>query len=70
MSKTENGIRYYTCKHCGAETKEPLRSWKKKSQKDKNICPWCIDRRRVAAQARKEMNESRGFGFFGGSLWP
>ena len=57
MAKTENGFRYYTCKQCAIEIREPIRSWKKKPQKNKNICPWCIERRKVAEQTRKERME-------------
>lgn len=64
MAKTENGIRYYKCKFCGAESREPLHSWKKKPQKDKNVCPWCIERRRVAAQTRIERGKHEGYGWF------
>lgn len=65
MAKTENGIRYYTCKCCGLKMEEPLRSWKKKSQKDKNVCPWCIDRRKIQAQTRAEEARHSGYGWFG-----
>lgn len=60
MSKTENGIRYYTCKVCGSNTQEPVRKWRKQ-QKDKNICNRCIEGRRLAAQTRKEMLEDAAY---------
>ena len=52
----------FTCKCCGAESREPLRSWKKKPQKDKNVCPWCIERRRVAAQTKRERLDDAAYG--------
>lgn len=64
MAKTEGMARYYICKLCGADTKEPLTSWKKKPQKQKNVCPFCIKKQQVAAQTRREIASHEGYGFF------
>ena len=31
-SKTVDGVRYFTCRLCGAQIEDPLKSWKKKSR--------------------------------------
>ena len=64
MAKTEGMARYYICKLCGADTKEPLRSWKQKPQKLKNVCPFCIRKKKVAALTRREIGSHAGYGFF------
>lgn len=67
MGKTIGNTRHYICKCCSAKMEEPLRSWKKKSQKNKNVCPWCIEKKRVDEQTRLERLEHlsrRGYGFF------
>lgn len=43
--KTVGGVRFFTCKMYGAQIGEPLESWKKKPQADKNICWACREAR-------------------------
>lgn len=64
MAKTKGTTRYYRCKRCSADTEEPLRSWKQKPQKLKNVCPFCIKKQQVAAQTRREIGRHAGYGFF------
>lgn len=55
--RTENGVRYFTCKCCGNRCAENLKRWREKKQKDKNVCLWCLEKRRNArldAQERAE----------------
>ena len=64
MAKTEGMTRYYRCKRCSAETTEPLRSWKQKPQKLKNVCPFCIKKAENQEAARREAGRNAGYGFF------
>lgn len=52
--ETKDGVRYFTCKRCGLRNAEPVKSWRKKPQKDKNICLLCLDKRTTAAQTARE----------------
>ena len=54
MGKTVNWMRYYRCKTCGKQIEERLRDWKKKPEKDKNKCPTCIKKRKLAEQSARE----------------
>ena len=59
MSKQKTGFsvdayRYFRCKKCAETVKEPLRSWQRKKQKDKNICQDCLKRREIARQDQQE----------------
>lgn len=49
--------RYYKCKLCGSSVVEGRAKWKKKRQTDKNICPKCLEKRKLA----KETAEERGY---------
>lgn len=64
MSKTIDGVRHFVCKKCGQKKQEGIAHWKKKSQKDKNVCLDCIKRRKIMEQTREEMGLSIG-SFFG-----
>lgn len=64
MSKTVDGVRHFVCKKCGQPKQEGIAHWKKKSQKDKNVCLDCVKRRKVMEQTRKEMGLDIG-SFFG-----
>ena len=37
-SRTVNDVRIFCCRVCGNEIKEPIRWWKQKPQKMKNVC--------------------------------
>lgn len=52
--KTVDGVRYFTCKMCGAQIGEPLESWRKKPQADKNVCWACREARATAAETARE----------------
>ena len=62
--KTENGIRTYICKRCGRETTENVYKWRKKAQKDKRICPHCLNSRAAAIAARQEMRHNMPYGLY------
>ena len=64
MGKTIDGIRHFVCKKCGQPKQEVVYYWKKKSQKDKNVCLDCIKRRVIMKQTREEMGLDIG-SFFG-----
>lgn len=64
MAKTEGMTRYYICKRCGAGTAEPMRSWKQKPQKLKNVCPFCIKKAEIKKENRIEEARYAGYGFF------
>lgn len=53
-SKTENGVRYFTCKRCGKQIEMPVEEWKKRKQSVKNICKECTEKERLARIERKE----------------
>ena len=55
MGKTVGNIRHFVCKKCGQPKQEGIYHWKKKKQKDKNICLECIKRRDVMRKTREEM---------------
>lgn len=57
MGKTVNGIRIFNCKRCGKEERINIYKWRKRPQKDKNICSACIERRIHAARAARERAE-------------
>lgn len=42
--------RYYKCKLCGSSVVEERAKWKKKRQTDKNICPKCLEKRKLAKE--------------------
>ena len=52
--KTVDGVRWFTCKMCGAQIREPLDSWRKKPQADKNVCQSCRETRATAAETARE----------------
>ena len=56
MGKTVGFQRIFTCKKCGKEAVEGLYHWKKKSQKDKNVCLSCIRKRELSKQTAREMS--------------
>lgn len=51
---TQETTRTFVCRLCGVENVEPLEVWKRKPQKQKNICELCIDHRKIAAETRRE----------------
>lgn len=53
-SKTVDGVRYFTCKMCGTQISEPIESWRKKPQEDKNVCRACREARATAAETAHE----------------
>ena len=53
-SKTVDGVRYFTFRLCGAQIEDPLKSWKKKPQADKNLCEACREARSTAAETARE----------------
>lgn len=56
MSTTNHnsGTRFYQCKSCGGFVGEERAKWKKKRQTDKNICPKCLEKRRLAKETAAE----------------
>lgn len=46
--------RYYKCKLCGSSVVEGRAKWKKKRQTDKNICPKCLEKRKLAKETAEE----------------
>lgn len=54
---TRDNIRYFKCKCCGFVHGEPLDKWRKKPQKNKNICLDCISRR--DALRRESVEQAR-----------
>ena len=62
--KSDRFNRYYVCKICGKKAGEWLSEWKKKPQKDKNVCPDCLKKRRIARQTAKERAKYKGYGWF------
>lgn len=46
--------RYYKCKICGSSVVEGRAKWKKKRQTDKNICPKCLEKRKLAKETAEE----------------
>lgn len=56
MSTTNHnsGTRFYKCKMCGSFVGEERAKWKKKRQTDKNICPKCLEKRRLAKETAEE----------------
>lgn len=52
--KTREGVRCFTCKLCGLRNAEPVNSWRKKPQKDKNVCQLCIGKRAAAVRDARE----------------
>ena len=48
--------RYYKCKLCGSFVGEGRAKWKKKRQTDKNICPKCLEKRKLAKETAEERN--------------
>lgn len=63
-SKTREGLRYFTCKKCGREVIENIYQWRKKPQKQKNICKTCLDRAELRRQTAKEMAQDAGYGHY------
>lgn len=62
--ETIDGARHFTCKRCGERIIEPLKSWRKKPQKDKNICQDCLRGREVARQTAREKAYLYGHRYF------
>ena len=56
MSTTNHnsGTRFYKCKMCGSFVGEERAKWKKKRQTDKNICPKCLEKRKLAKETAEE----------------
>lgn len=46
--------RFYKCKLCGSFVGEERAKWKKKRQTDKNICPKCLEKRKLAKETAEE----------------
>lgn len=63
-AETKDGVRYFTCKRCGLRNAEPVKFWRKKPQKDKNICLLCLDKRATAKQTARERAYLYGHRFF------
>lgn len=62
--ETRDGVRYFTCKQCGLRNAEPVRSWRKKPQKDKNVCLLCIEKRETAVRSARERAYLYGHRYF------
>lgn len=52
--KTVGDVRYFDCKMCGTRISEPIESWRKKPQKEKNVCQRCIEKRADTAKTARE----------------
>ncbi len=52
--KTVGDVRYFACKMCGTRISEPIESWRKKPQADKNLCEACREARSTAAETARE----------------
>lgn len=55
--ETRNGVRYFTCRRCGKRRAEGLEQWRKKKQRDKNVCLGCLEERRNARLDAQERGE-------------
>ena len=62
--ETKDGVRYFTCKLCGLRNAEPVKSWRKKPQVQKNICLLCLARRATAARTARERAYLYGHRYF------
>lgn len=40
-----DGIRRYTCRHCGKAVEIGRTKWRKLKQEDKRLCPACAERK-------------------------
>lgn len=61
MGKTVNGMREFKCRLCGAEVSMNLYKWRKKPQKEKNVCDNCIKNREIKRQTAIERARYEGY---------
>lgn len=60
---TEDGLRVFTCKRCGALSSVNIYRWRKKPQHLKNVCTKCLEKADLQYRSARERAADVGYYF-------